>query len=98
MDESYRVRRASAGDAAIVARHRALMFRDMGEIGDADVPIVLRASQVYLTHALARGEYIGWLVETTDRIAAGGGVLLRSLLPRPGHLEGGIEAYVLNVY
>ena len=31
-------------------------------------------------------------------MVAGAGLVLRELLPRPGHPDGGAEAYVLNVY
>jgi GNAT superfamily N-acetyltransferase len=47
---------------------------------------------------LAGGEYFGWLVENAGQVVAGGGMILRRLLPRPGSLSGGEEAYILNVY
>ena len=95
---AYRVRLATAADAAIVAHHRVAMFRDMGVLGAVDAVALERASQCYLARALADGEYRGWLIEVDGAVVAGGGLVLRPLLPRPGYNEGGSEAYVLNVY
>ena len=94
----YRIRAATAADAAVVAHHRVAMFRDMGVLGRADGAALEAASRLSLARALADGAYKGWLVAHDGGIAAGGGLMLRALLPRPGYLDGGTEAYVLNVY
>jgi len=94
---AYLIRRATPADAATVARHRVEMFRDMGVLAAADVPLEL-ASRRALGQGLADGSYRGWLVEAAGAVVAGGGLVLRPLLPRPGHPDGGVEAYVLNVY
>src|SRR5258706_12486200 len=48
---------------------------------------------------LVRGEYLGWLVMYNDRsVAAGGGMILRKLLPRPHVLQGGTESLIINIY
>jgi GNAT superfamily N-acetyltransferase len=73
------------------------MFRDMGVLSAEDAPLEA-ASRRALGHALAEGNYHGWLVEQHGVVIAGGGLVLRPLLPRPGHPDGGVEAYVLNVY
>lgn len=93
----YVIRRATPADAAIVARHRVAMFRDMGVLAAADAPLE-RASRRALGQGLADGSYHGWLVDASGAVVAGGGLVLRPLLPRPGHPDGGVEAYVLNVY
>ena len=92
------LRLATAADAAVIAHHRVAMFRDMGVLADADAAALERGSRRALADALSDGSYRGWLVEADGRIVAGGGVVLRPLLPRPGHPAGGCEAYVLNVY
>jgi len=94
----YRVRAALARDAAVVAHHRVAMFRDMGVLGSADGAALEAASRRCLARALADGTYRGWLVGADAAVVAGGGLVLRPLLPRPGYLDGGSEAYVLNVY
>lgn len=95
---AYRLRAATAADADVVARQRVAMFRDMGVLGDTDAAVLAAASRRALAGALADGAYRGWLIEADGAVAAGGGLVLRPLLPRPGHPEGGSEAYVLNVY
>jgi GNAT superfamily N-acetyltransferase len=94
----YRIRRAIGADAAIVAHHRVAMFRDMGILPEADVERLATASRRYLDDALASGDYLGWLIEADGAVVAGAGALVRPLLPRPGYVEGGVDAYVLNVY
>jgi GNAT superfamily N-acetyltransferase len=94
----YSIRTATTTDAAVVAHHRAAMFRDMHVVEDVAVPALEAASRDHLTRALAAGDYLGWVVEKNGEIVAGGGLVLRRLLPRPGALQGGQEAYVLNVY
>lgn len=94
----YRLRPATAADAAVVAHHRVAMFRDMGVLGSADGAALELASRLFLDRALAEGSYCAWLFEGDGGVVAGGGLVLRPLLPRPGYLDGGTEAYVLNVY
>ena len=94
---AYLVRRATPADAATVARHRVEMFRDMGILAAAHAPLDV-ARRRALGQGLADGSYRGWLVEEAGTVVAGGGLVLRPLLPRPGHADGGVEAYVLNVY
>ncbi len=95
----YRIRVATAGDAAVIARHRVAMFRDMQALDDRDAGPLHDASLDYLRDALATGAYRGWLAED-DRgaVAAGGAVIVRPGLPRPENLRGADEAYLLNVY
>jgi GNAT superfamily N-acetyltransferase len=97
-DARYHLRRAAVDDAAIIGRHRAAMFRDMGWIGAHEVAALQAASAGALAGALAAADYRGWLAERDGAVAGGGGLVLRPLLPAPGHLAGGTEAYVLNVY
>jgi GNAT superfamily N-acetyltransferase len=94
----YRIRRATVDDVAVVTRHRVAMFRDMGSVRGTAIAPLEAGSARYLARALASGEYRGWLAELDGVIVAGAGVVLRPLLPRPGHPDGGTEAYVLNVY
>jgi GNAT superfamily N-acetyltransferase len=94
----YCIRAATVADAATIARHRILMFRDMGiELG-ADAAALESTSRDYFEVAVTDGRYCGWMADLDGAVAAGGGLVLRELLPRPGHVRGGTEAYVLNVY
>ena len=94
----YASRRATVADAGVIARHRVAMFRDMGVLVEREAPALHAASEAYLTAALRSGEYLGWVVEAQGQVVAGGGALIRPLLPRPGCSQDSTEAYVLNVY
>lgn len=103
--DAFVVRIATPDDAAAIARHRTRMFREMGDVADADMPALADATTRYLDTAIASGEYHGWFALAHDEAEhpiAGAGVQLRPLLPRPG-LAGPpavdrIEALVVNVY
>ncbi|HZP40112.1 MAG TPA: GNAT family N-acetyltransferase [Candidatus Binatia bacterium] len=98
MTPRHSVRLATRADAAVIGHHRAAMFRDMGLVGDADVPALAAASCAAIAPLLGTPDYLGWLVEADGRVAAGGALVVRRLLPRPEALEGGEEAYLLNLY
>jgi GNAT superfamily N-acetyltransferase len=105
MTQSFTIRRAGPDDVPVIARHRAAMFRDMGELPDALLDPLVTATRQLLTVMVADGEYVGWLaapVGRAEEVVAGAGVQLRALLPRPAvrsrALRTGSEAIVLNVY
>lgn len=101
------VRCAGMADAAIIANHRARMFRDMGEISPEVFDNFRAASQLWTQRALESGEYIGWLAvpkSEPDRVAGGAGVQLRQTPPHPcrppraREFGKGRHAIVLNVF
>jgi GNAT superfamily N-acetyltransferase len=101
----YRIRRATAADAGVLARHRAEMFRDMGELPDSLYETLVEAARAYFTQAIADGRYVGWVAALDDapsEVIAGAGLQLRELLPRPDvareRLVRGPQGLVLNVY
>jgi GNAT superfamily N-acetyltransferase len=104
MSESFTIRRADLADAPIIARHRAEMFRDMGELEDDLYPTLVEATRQLVARMIPAGEYVAWLAAPAGRAeaVAGAGVQLRTLLPRPvagrGTIRQGPEAIVLNVY
>ncbi len=59
----YRIRRATAADAGVLARHRAEMFRDMGELPDGLYDALVEAARAYVTQAITDGRYVGWVAE-----------------------------------
>jgi len=95
---TYTLRLARAAEADVLARHRASMFRDMGEVDEASASIIENASEDHLAALVEAREYFGFLAEHEGEVIGGGGVWLRPVLPRPGALQGALEAYVLNVY
>ncbi|MEO8499507.1 MAG: GNAT family N-acetyltransferase [Vicinamibacteria bacterium] len=95
---TYTLRLATADDADVLARHRASMFRDMGDIDEPGASIIENASVDHLAALIEAREYFGFLAEHEGEVAGGGGAWLRPVLPRPGMLQGSMEGYVLNVY
>ena len=94
----YKIRLATIDDAAIIARHRAAMFFDMRYVDEQQAQAIESNSLPMLREMLVSGEYRGWLVEFEGQIVAGGGMILRRLLPRLGCFSGGQEAYILNMF
>jgi RimJ/RimL family protein N-acetyltransferase len=106
-DPKFLVRRAEVDDAAVIARHRARMFQDMGDISTETFDDFVAASRDWTERALASGEYIGWLAaskKTLDVVIAGAGVQLRKVPPHPyrpprdGAFAHGRHAIVINVF
>ncbi len=95
---AYTFRLAAANEADIIARHRALMFRDMGEVDDQSASVIENASEDHIAALIEAREYLGFLAEHEGKVIGGCGAWLRPVLPRPGTLQGAKEAYVLNVY
>ena len=100
-----RIRLATAADAALIARQRADMFRDMGRLDAATYGPLADASAAYFARAIPAGEYAGWIAtagDASDVPIAGAGVQVRVMLPRPNEtgtaLTNGPEGIVLNVY
>lgn len=90
MDESSRqsppftLRLATPADAGVIARHRARMFQDMGQLPPPAFDPLRAAAESRLASALERGEYVGWLLapeDEPDRVVASAGVQLRTVLP-----------------
>ena len=94
----YKIRLATIDDAAIIARHRAAMFFDMRYVDEQQAQAIESNSLPMLREMLVSGEYRGWLVEFEGQIVAGGGMILRRLLPRLDCISGGEEAYILNMF
>jgi GNAT superfamily N-acetyltransferase len=99
------VRRATVEDTPALARHRALMFRELQRITDADVQPVIDATRAFLAHAIPAGIYAAWVaspVGDAATIVAGAGAQRRVILPRPdARLPFAIiaeEALILNVF
>jgi len=101
------IRRPDSRDAGVIARHRARMFQDMGELCGETFDDFLAASQAWTEGALASGEYIAWLAapqKEPTAIVAGAGVQRRRVPPHPcrpsrdGVFAKGRHAIVLNVF
>jgi GNAT superfamily N-acetyltransferase len=101
--ETITIRRASAGDAAVLARHRAEMFRDMGDLPDVLYPQLLKATRAWMERGIPAGEYMAWLASPagSDEVVAGAGLHLRTIIPRPrdrSEIEMGPQGLIVNVF
>lgn len=100
------IRRATVDDLAVIARHRAAMFAEMGQLAPSGVPAMREETIRYLRDAVPSGEYVGWLAcATNGEVVAGAGAQCRRVLPfaRAGvagaaAVAVGRQAIVLNVY
>jgi GNAT superfamily N-acetyltransferase len=84
MTSSLVIRRASVGDAAVIARHRVAMFSDMGSVPPLQLAdALLKLSTSALVAALGNESYVGWLaLEGNNQVVAGAGVHVKPQLPR----------------
>ena len=104
MSDQFHLRQATVDDAEIIGYHRARMFHDMGQIPEHLYESFQRRSQERVRELLVSGEYVGWLVSpasTPDKIVAGAGVQLRTVLPHPATDKAfaeGSQALIINVF
>src|SRR5256885_12246046 len=86
MGDDWTIRLATVADAPALARHRAEMFRDMGDLPDELYDPLVEAARRALEECLGTGEYVGWVACPADRpnqIVAGAGIQLPPLPPPP---------------
>ena len=104
MSEPIRIRLATTDDADVIGYHRARMFQDMDQIPDRLYDSFQRESQARVRELLIRREYVGWLASPSDapeKIIAGAGVQLRTVLPHPAgedRFAEGRHALIINVF
>ena len=92
MSQEFRIRQATADDAAVIGWHRVRMFQDMGLVPDELFESFRTKALDRLSKALASGEYVGWLVSEAnapEKIIAGAGVIIREVPPFPHRHENG---------
>ena len=106
MKDPFVVRLATVADASTIARHRAEMFKDMGELQEDHYDDLLVQSTRHLARDLRARRYVGWLAalqEAPETVVGGAGVLIYTVPPRPLRIQGtGFisrrQATVLNVF
>ena len=94
----YQLRKVLKTDAAIVARHRSLMFLDMGDLAPQDFEAFHQICESWIAELLEKGKYIGWFLEFESMPVAGGGIMLLDRLPSPACNHTGSWAHVINIY
>lgn len=90
-------RMATVDDAAVIAGHRRMMFRDAGFETPDDMAAMEANFLEWVRPRLEDGRYLGWLVEDDGHVVAGAGVWLMDFPPHWMDAEP-VRAYLLNFY
>lgn len=94
----YTVRKATLADAATLAHQRRQMFDALDEIPQAEGDELEAAVLTYAERAMPAGTFHGWIVEHNGVAVAGGGLQLRTLMPRPGYVLGEPEGLIVSMW
>ncbi len=98
-NNTYTVRAATVADAATLARQRRLMFDETRAIQTADEGDAVEAAvRGYVERAMPAGTFRSWVVEHSREVVAGGGLQLRTLMPRPGYIHGEPEGLIVSMW
>lgn len=96
--EKYQLRPANLADRDVLAYQRRSMFEATGLLEPAEAARLEAAIRSYLERAIPAGTFYAWVVEHQGAIVAGGGLQLRTLMPRPGYVEGEPEALIVSMW
>lgn len=95
---AYALRLATVADAPLLAYQRRAMFVATGALVPEDADALEAAVRRYVERALPAGTFHAWIVEVNGVPVAGGGLQLRTLMPRPGHLGGAPEGLIVSMW
>lgn len=95
---AYTVRPATVADAPTLARQRRLMFDEIGRLPDAEGDQLEVSVLGYIQRAMPAGTFHAWVVEHDGKIVAGGGLQIRTLMPRPGVVNGEPEGLIVSMW
>ena len=91
------IRQATVDDIPSLVRLRRTMFESMGYDDPERLAAADDAVSAYLTEAIPKGEFYGWLaVAPTGRAVGSGGAVVDRHPPGPGNLTGK-SAYIMNI-
>ena len=98
MQGDFVIREANETDAALVARHRRLMFEEIHLTDDAAALDAMTAEfEPWCRQRLRTGEYRHWFAEREGHVAAGAGVWLFAWPSAPLDIKGR-RGNILNVW
>lgn len=81
---SWTVRRATPDDAALLAEHRARVWREVGGWDEAAMAAQVPVWTAWFHEALADGTYVSFVAEENAEPLASGSLLVHAAIPRPG--------------
>jgi GNAT superfamily N-acetyltransferase len=94
----YTLREATVADAPILARQRRLMFDAIHLMPNDEGDTLEAAILTYIRRAMPAGTFRSWVVEHSGAIVAGGGLQLRTLMPRPGFVHQEPEGLIVSMW
>jgi GNAT superfamily N-acetyltransferase len=94
----FRIRRATLRDVAVLVHYRRGMWEDMGVGNTTSLNRADADFERWMRPKIRNGEVVGWIVETSDHRAVGGGCLwVRPVQPRP-NLSNLFDPYLFSMY
>jgi GNAT superfamily N-acetyltransferase len=96
--DSYTLRPGTLADAPTLARQRRLMFDEIDRLPDAEGNQLEIAIRDYIERAMPAGTFHAWVIEHAGEVVAGGGLQLRTLMPRPGFVRGEPEGLIVSMW
>lgn len=95
---AYALRPATVGDARLLAYQRRAMFEATGALAPEHADKLEAAVRRYVERAMPAGTFHAWVVEADGVPVAGGGLQLRTLMPRPGYVHGEPEGLIVSMW
>jgi GNAT superfamily N-acetyltransferase len=80
---SYAIRRAAPDDAALLAEHRARIWREVGDHSAESMAAQVPIWTAWFHDALADGAYVSFIAEENGEPIASGSLLVHVAVPRP---------------
>lgn len=96
--DGYVLREATLADAPTLARQRRLMFDSISPLEPGHATLLEAAILRYVAQAMPAGTFRSWVVEHQGTIVSGGGLQLRTLMPRPGYVYGEPEGLIVSMW
>ena len=81
---SYAIREAVPEDAALLAEHRARVWREVGDWGEEPMSRQIPVWTSWFHDAVADGRYRSWIAVENGEAIASGSLLVYTAIPRPG--------------
>ena len=74
------------------------MFDEISRMPDAEGDELEMAVRTYIERAMPAGTFHAWVVEYEGKVVAGGGLQLRTLMPRPDFVRGEPEGLIVSMW
>jgi GNAT superfamily N-acetyltransferase len=78
------IRRATPNDAALLAEHRARVWREVGDWSDEALAPQIPVWTAWFREAIGDGIYVSFIAERDGEAIGSGSLLLHAAIPRPG--------------